>query len=104
MIMTAITNKHPKEIAARLQLEIDLILNKVDDLKMYAEFREEEMIDIQDGSNHQVFREVLDERIHYNMNRRAQQKPLIEKTVYQSVHQTKKAKKFLDYLFKPFAV
>ena len=98
------THKHPHEIAARLQREIDMILTNVDDSRMFAEFREEEIMDIQDGSNHQIFREVIDERIQFNMNRRESHKPLIEKTVHTSIRQTNNVKRLLDYLFRPFYV
>jgi hypothetical protein len=102
--MTSLPYKHPHEIAARLQREVDFILHNVDDKTMYAEFREEEIIDIQDGITQQVMKESLDERILFNMNRRGQHPPLVHTGVRKSKTLYDKVMNMFQLLFKPFHV
>jgi hypothetical protein len=100
--MASGTYKHPHEIAARLQREVDLILLNVNDKVLYAEFRDDEIIDIQDGITHQRMRETIDERIQFNMKRRPQHEPLMQKSVRHTQTAHKGLMKFIYWLFKPF--
>ncbi len=87
----------------KLQLEIDAMLSRVDDSKMYAEFREEELIEITDGVHHDIARESLDQRILINMNARKNRTP--HARLQKSLGKThEKASLFLKHLFKPIHI
>lgn len=52
-----------KSISKRLQGEVDVILEHIDEKSLFAEFRQEEIFDIQNGDKKEFIRHTLDERI-----------------------------------------
>jgi hypothetical protein len=57
----------PQEIAENLQKEVDSILSQSTERDMYAEFREHEMVEIENGVEHHIVETALDERINYKL-------------------------------------
>ncbi len=92
-----------KELAKKLQSEIDGILTNVaDDKKLYAEFREHEIFDIQNGDAHEIVRHTLDERIMLGRtSSRAAAMDRIERTSTSAVNKITAAGRLFHYLFKP---
>jgi hypothetical protein len=92
------TNVH--DLAKRLQFEVDLILANVDEKSLFAEFREEEIIDLREGDQREIPRNTLDERIINNISRRHQavSRSITPKVVKKNI---KSFTGIFYYLFKP---
>jgi hypothetical protein len=54
---------HLKEICECLQKEVDSILTQVNEQAFFAEFRDEEILDLKAGENNDISCQVFDERI-----------------------------------------
>ena len=89
-------------LSKRLQNEIDGILSDVDEKKLYAEFRENEIFDIQCGDKQQVVRHTLDERIMLACkSSRSVSLQRIESTTMSAAQKITGASKLFYNLFKP---
>ena len=103
---THTTTQHPhiKELAVKLQKEVDLILTNVDEKKLYAEFRDEEMIDLKSGGEENIVRSTLDERIQQRITLRpkASDFSITAKSSAHVVKNVKKASSLVTLLFKKF--
>ncbi|MDQ3076471.1 MAG: hypothetical protein M3Q63_00230 [bacterium] len=93
------THPHIRDIASRLQGEINTILHKVDHKTIYSEFHDHELVDIEEGVEHDVAKESLDQRIRHNMTKRTH----LQATTSAS-NSDSKVKKVLDFFFKPFEI
>jgi hypothetical protein len=67
--MATILNKtlSPAEIAQKLQNEVDSIMSQVTEKEMYAEFREIDLVELENGVEHHIHETKLDERINYKL-------------------------------------
>lgn len=106
-----IHSPHIKELSHRLQHEVDTILKFTNDKAIHAEFRETEIVEIENGVHHDIVRESIDARIDVNMGRNNKQTPVAEnKTHTHPIHVhpahkiEKKTKRVLDIFFKPFHI
>ncbi len=88
------THPHLRDLASQLQHEINTILEKVDHKKLFSEFHDHELVDIEEGVEHDVAKESLDQRIRHNMSMRSHARV--------TDRPKSKFKKILDFFFKPF--
>ncbi|MES2436728.1 MAG: hypothetical protein V4519_01850 [Patescibacteria group bacterium] len=98
-------HKDHKELAAKLQLEVDSILTTVKNKGEYSEFREREVIDIHDISDKPLMTELIDHRIHEIATRHQRPSKVLKQTEHVLKHTEKVGKnihKVVNYLFKPF--
>ena len=109
---------HLKDISIKLQSEVDSILVSVDETTIHAEFKEIDLIDIENGVEQDVQKESLDARIQHNIKRRAQRRNIFKTSAHTPAHHVHHSthsnthhkkeplhstfKKYLDILFKPF--
>ncbi len=89
----------PEEIAKSLQDEVNTILSQVSEKDMYAEFRERDLIEIENGVEHHVVETSLDQRINMKLNNHHGVQFFIHE---ESIHRAGKFRRFLYILFKPF--
>jgi hypothetical protein len=91
----------PEEMAQSLQNEIDSILSKSTEREIYAEFREQDIVEIEDGIEHYVTETALDERINYKLQNH---KGITEEVrIIERADKTiGKVTRFVQLLFKPF--
>lgn len=80
-------NTHIKDLSKKLQEEVDLILTNVDEKTLFAEFREDQMIDLKGDGTQEVVRTSLDERIFLDLSHRHKRshKPLTVKNNVKSL-------------------
>ncbi|MDQ3014987.1 MAG: hypothetical protein M3Q73_03925 [bacterium] len=91
----------PEEIAQELQNEVNSILIDLSEKDIYNEFRERDMVEIEDGVEHHVHETVIDERINYKLN--AHQGIAQRVRIYERNDQTTgKISRIVNFLFKPF--
>ncbi len=57
----------PAEIAANLQHEVDSIMSNVTEKEMYTAIREIDIVELENGVEHQIHETKLDERINYKL-------------------------------------
>jgi hypothetical protein len=96
-------HKDHKELAQKLQSEVDVILAKISDKMLFAEFREDEVFTIQNGEKQEeVVRNTLDERI---LIRRTPQREsafvMIDRQTTQAAEKISAFGRLFQYLFKP---
>jgi hypothetical protein len=95
-------HKDMHDLSKKLQSEIDVLLQNVDEKILYAEFRENEIFDIQNGDKHETIQHTLDERIMLNRkNTRGVTIDRIERTTTTAAEKITGARRFFQYLFKP---
>jgi hypothetical protein len=96
---------HPHELAKKLQEEVNFIMSNVDEKTMFAEFRKEEVFDIQNGDKHETVTHTLDDRILLNRPIHPTKLERIETTTkFVAKTASKKIGTFtrlIHYLFKP---
>ncbi len=96
-----------KELASRLQFEVDSILQNIDDEALYSEFKSAEIIDARNDQGDEMVYQTIDDRIEARLaNRKGdmRQQKLVEwqkklpsrSKVYQNAHKT------FSFLFKRF--
>lgn len=93
---------HIRAISEKLQREVDLILESVDEKTLFAEFREDEVFTIQKGDEEQVIHHTLDDRIL--MNRQYPKETTfmrIDRTTTQTAQKLGRWARMVNYLFKP---
>ncbi|MCC2630286.1 MAG: hypothetical protein K0S38_95 [Candidatus Paceibacter sp.] len=90
-------------LSKKLQSEIDHILSHVDERTLFAEFRENEIFDIQNGDKKEVVRYTLDERIIMNRQspRTASMAARLERTTTNAAEKITGMRRMVNYLFKP---
>jgi L-ascorbate metabolism protein UlaG (beta-lactamase superfamily) len=94
-------HKNIHEISKKLQSEVDVILANVDEKMLYAEFRENEIFDIQNGDKQEVVRHTLEERIMIRPHQRSVTMERIERTTNGAAAKIGRARRLFHYLFKP---
>ena len=95
---------HIKEISQKLQREVDLILESVDEKTLFAEFREDEVFTIQKGDQEQVIHHTLDDRILLNRHYPYMKETAFnrfDRTTTQTAQKIGRAARLFNYLFKP---
>jgi hypothetical protein len=94
---------HIKDLCAKLQREVDSLLETVHEQALFAEFREEEIVDLRDGAANDFVRHTLDERVVIS----PLAKPRLERKIAAMNAPVgkvkKKARSILGYIFTPFA-
>jgi hypothetical protein len=90
-----------RELSQRLQSEIDGILTNIDERTLFAEFRDTEIFDIQNGDKKEVVRYTLDERILMNRTPRKTTFERIEQTTNNAAQKISSMRRMVNYLFKP---
>jgi hypothetical protein len=98
------TQKHidHKELAQRLQTEVDVILSKVNDHTLFAEFREDEVFTIQNGDKQEaVVHNTLDERIMYRRVPKETTIAMIDRHTANAAKKVTGLGRFVQYLFRP---
>jgi hypothetical protein len=89
------------ELAHNLQKEVDAILSNATERDIYAEFRERDIVEIENGVEHHITETALDERINYKLNNH---KGITEEVTI--IERTDKTigmiSRFAKLLFKPF--
>ncbi|MBX4198305.1 hypothetical protein KW782_03155 [Candidatus Parcubacteria bacterium] len=94
--------KTPKDMAYSLQKEVDLILSQVNEGDIYAEFREHEIIEIEDGVQHRIVETALDERINMKLG---QHNPTYKvKITERPPSRVTKIQRLVYLFFKPFHI
>lgn len=93
---------HIKEISKKLQREVDLILQSVDEHTLFAEFREDEVFTIQKANEEQVVHHTLDDRILMNRHYPKETTFMrIDRTTTQAAQKIGRMSRIVNYLFKP---
>jgi hypothetical protein len=95
-------HNHMHEIARKLQAEVDVILSNVDEKMLFAEFKQEEIFDIQNGDKQQVVRHTLDERITMRRSSAGHStSSVLERRAAEARNKVTKLRRLSNYLFKP---
>lgn len=91
--------KTPEEMAKCLQDEVNSILSQVSEKDMYAEFRERDLVEIEDGVEHHIVETSLDQRINIKLNSHQGAQFFVHE---ESIQKAGKLRRLLYVLFKPF--
>jgi hypothetical protein len=90
-----------KDLAKRLQNEVEQILTNVDNKMLYAEFREDEVFTIQKGESQEVIHNTLDERIFMQRQPRETTLHMIDRHTTKAARKVNAWARLMHYLFKP---
>ncbi len=101
--MSFVTHPHSphhklEEIARKLQHEVDSIINKVDEKALFAEFRDEEIMDIREGADRKEIMSTLslEERIILR-NQTSQKAPILKISHIQKKYTIFKQRSLLEH-------